>query len=221
MLTIPPAWWFISSWGNTTLRFHFLIQENGHQAEGLLWSLMWTHWKTTSPVKTAPAGTHLYLSALHQPLRAHFLVFVFCLIVMETAEKACVCVSVCARMCVCFDIYIICVNMNEFVITTCRRKWMKMSEFASLVGFSKMTKQDKGLCAVVGNFCDPRLPPDAQCKLQLPKALSVWAREKERGREREGEGVYLSHPDPLPFLWAPPPPQIKFIKSKTFHVQCF
>lgn len=88
---------------------------------------------------------------------------------------------------------------------------MKTSEFASLVGFSKMTKQVKGLCAVVGNFCDPRLPPDAQCKLQLPKALSG---EGETVCERE------IHPDPLPFLWAPPP-QIKFIQWKTFHVQCF
>ena len=49
---------------------------------------------------------------------------------------------------------------------------MTRPEFTAVLGLGTMSKEDKGLSAVVGNFFNPRLPPDAQCKLQLPKALS-------------------------------------------------
>lgn len=40
-------------------------------------------------------------------------------------------------------------------------------------GFRILTEKDKGLSAVVGNFFNHWLPPDAQSKLQLPKA-HIW-----------------------------------------------
>lgn len=87
-------------------------------------------------------------------------------------------------------------------------KVLREQAFTAVVGFGKMTKKDKGLPAVVGNFFNPWLPPDAQCKLQLPKALSGVVCVGVVRVQCVHLWVYLCGAGGLgfsPFLSAPPP----------------